>query len=183
MSLQKTREFILQEKMISLTDKGKIMDIDKEVVGTFGGKLIKIGNTYRIRELDETPILTIHEKIISLRSAYTFYKGGEQDEDKYIGKMKQKLVSVKPKYWFEDPNENKVFTMKGNILTLKFKILKDDKVVAEINKKVFKSLIKGTYGIKMNPDLDDDSAMLVLGIVIMLHHEKEENSKKSRRRF
>lgn len=175
MSLQKTRDFMLQEKMISLKDKGKIMNLDKEVIGTFGGKLIKIGNTYRIRDLDETPLLTVHEKVISMRSSYTFYKGGEQDDDKYIGKLKRKLVSVKPKYWFEDPNENKVFTMKGNVLTLKFKILKDNKEVAEIHKKLFKSLIKGTYGIKMAPNLDDDSAMLVLGIVLMLHHEKEEN--------
>jgi uncharacterized protein YxjI len=175
MSLQKTRDFMLQEKMISLKDKGKIMNLDKEVIGTFGGKLIKIGNTYRIRDLDETPVLTVHEKVISMRSSYTFYEGGEQDDDKYIGKLKRKLVSVKPSYWFEDPNENKVFTMKGNIFTLKFKILKDNKVVAEIHKKLFKSLIKGTYGIKISPDLDDDSAMLVLGIVLMLHHEKEEN--------
>ena len=175
MSLQKTREFILQEKMISLTDKGTIMNTNKEVIGTFGGKLIKIGNTYRIRDLEDNPVLTVHEKVISMRSAYTFYKGGEQDEDKYIGKLKRKLVSVKPKYWFEDPNENKVFTMKGNIFTLKFNILKDNKVIAEIHKKFFKSILKGTYGIKIIPDLDDDSAMLVLGIVLMLHHEKEEN--------
>ncbi len=175
MSLQKTREFMLQEKMISLKDKGKIMNLNKEVIGTFAGKVIKIGNTYRIRDLDENPILTVHEKVISMRSAYTFYKGGEQDEDKYIGKLKRKLVAVKPSYWFEDPNENKVFTMKGNILTLKFKILKNNKEIAEIRKKLFKSLLKGTYGVKMSPDLDDDSAMLILGIVLMLHHEKEEN--------
>lgn len=175
MSLQKTRDFMLQEKMISLKDKGKIMNLDKETIGTFAGKLIKIGNTYRIRDLDETPVLTVHEKVISMRSTYKFYKGGEEDEDKYIGKLKRKLVSVKPKYWFEDPNENKVFTMKGNIFTLKFKILKDKKVVADIRKKLFKSLIKGTYGVQMSPDLDDDSALLILGIVLMLHHEKEEN--------
>jgi len=177
--LTSTREFILQEKMISLKDKGKIMNMNKEVIGTFGGKIIKIGNTYRIRELDDTPVLTVHEKIISLRSAYTFYKGGEQDDDKFVGKLKQKLVSIKPSYWFEDANENRVFTMKGNIMTLKFKILKNKKVVAEIKKKLFKSMIKGTYGIQMSPDLDDDSAMLVLGIVLMLHHEKEEKKDSS----
>jgi uncharacterized protein YxjI len=173
--LEKTREFILQEKMISLTDKGVIMNLDKEKIGSFRGKLIKIGNTYRIRDLDENPVLTVHEKVISLRSTYKFYKGGEQDENQFLGQLKRKLVSIKPSYWFEDPNENQLFTMKGNIFTLKFKILKDGKEVAEIHKKLFKSLIKGTYGVKMNPDLDDDSAMLVLGIVLMLHHEKEEN--------
>ena len=154
MSLQKTREFMLQEKMISLRDKGKIMNLNKEVLGTFAGKIIKIGNTYRIRDLNEEPVLTVHEKAISMRSIYKFYKGGEQDDDKYIGELKRKLVAVKPSYWFEDPNENKVFTMKGNIWTLKYKILKDNKVVAEIHKKLFKSLIKGTYGVKMNPDLE-----------------------------
>ncbi|MBA7526464.1 hypothetical protein ES705_18626 [subsurface metagenome] len=178
MSLQKTREFMLNEKMISLTDKGEIRNLDNELLGTFRGKLIKIGNTYRIRDLDEVPILTISEKIISLRSSYKFYRGGEKEDDKLIGQLKRKLVAIKPSYWFEDPNENRVFTMKGNLMTLKFKILKDGQEVAEIRKKLWKSLLKNTFGIKMSPDLDDESAMLILGIVIMLHHEKEENRKR-----
>jgi len=178
MSLQKTREFMLNEKMISLTDKGEIRNLDNELLGTFRGKLIKIGNTYRIRDLNEVPILTISEKIISLRSSYKFYRGGEKEDDQLIGQLKRKLVSIKPSYWFEDPNENRVFTMKGNLMTLKFKILKDGQEVAEIRKKLWKSLLKNTFGIKMSPELDDESAMLILGIVIMLHHEKEENRKR-----
>ena len=174
MSLQKTREFMMREKMISLTDKGEIKNHKEELLGTFRGKLIKIGNTYRIRDLNEVPILTIQEKLISLRATYKFYTGGEKEDDKFIGKLKRKIVSIKPSYWFEDPNENRVFTMKGNIMTLKFKIFKDGQEVAEIRKKLWKSLLKNTFGVKMSPDLDDDSAMLILGIVIMLHHEKEE---------
>ncbi len=169
---------MMNEKMISLTDKGEIKSIDGVLLGTFRGKLIKIGNTYRIRDLDEVPILTISEKIISLRSSYKFYRGGEKEDDKLIGQLKRKLVAIKPSYWFEDPNENKVFTMKGNIMTLKFKILKDGQEVAEIRKKLWKSLLKNTFGVQMSPDLDDESAMLILGIVIMLHHEKEENRKR-----
>jgi len=180
MSLQKTREFMLNEKMISLTDKGEIKNLDGELLGTFRGNLIKIGNTYRIRDLDDVPILTVQEKIISLRSTYKFFKGGEKDNDKFIGQLKRKIISIKPRYWFEDPDENRVFEMKGNLMTLKFKIIKDGKEVAEIRKKLWKSLLKNTFGIKMAPDLDDDSAMLILGIVIMLHHEKEENKKRRR---
>ena len=177
MSLQKTREFMMREKMLSLTDKGEIKNLNDELLGTFRGKLIKIGNTYRIKDLDEVPILTIQEKLISLRATYKFYKGGEKEDDKFIGQLKRKIVSIKPSYWFEDPNENRVFTMKGNIMTLKFKIFKDGQEVAEIRKKLWKSLLKNTFGVKMSPDLDDSSAMLILGIVIMLHHEKEENRK------
>ena len=69
--LVKCRDFMLKEKMISLTDKGEIFNADNnELIGTFRGKLIKIGNTYRIRDLNETPVLTVHEKVISLRSSY-----------------------------------------------------------------------------------------------------------------
>ena len=178
MSLQKCREFMMNEKMLSLTDKGEIRNLENELLGTFRGNLIKIGNTYRIRDTDDVPILTVQEKIISLRSSYKFYKGGEKEDSKLIGKLKRKLVSIKPSYWFEDPNENRVFTMKGNIMTLKFKIFKDGQEVAEIRKKLWKSLLKNTFGVQMSPDLDDDSAMLILGIVIMLHHEKEENQKR-----
>ncbi|MCJ7646987.1 MAG: LURP-one-related family protein [Candidatus Lokiarchaeota archaeon] len=174
--LLKCRNFMLKEKMLSLTDKGEIFNADtNEPIGTFRGKLIKIGNTYRIRDLNEVPLLTVGEKIISLRSSYKFYKGGEKDDSQYLGILKRKLVSIKPSYWYEDPNENRVFEMKGSIFTLKFKIIKDGKEVAEISKKLWKSLLRGHYGVQMNPDLDDDSALLILGIVLMLHHEKEEN--------
>jgi len=92
--------------------------------------------------------------------------------------MKKKIVSIKPKFWFEDPEENKILTMKGNIWALKYKIFKKGKQIAEIHKKLFK--IKGTYGVKIGHDVSDDTAMLVLGIVVMLHHEKEEDQRRRR---
>ena len=178
MSIQKTREFLLQEKWMTIRDKIKVMTVDREEIGWFSAKLLSIGQNYRLYSADdpEKVIFTIKEKVISLRSTYSFYKG-EKDDENLLGKLKQKLVSIKPKYWFEDPDENKIFTMKGSIWKLKYQVLLEDKPVAEISKKLWK--IKDTYGVKMNEDLDDDSAMLILGIVAMLHHEKEEQEKKS----
>ena len=173
MSLQKTREFLLQEKLISFKDKVKIMNPNKEELGYFIGKLIKIGNTYRLHDLQDNVLLTVHEKLISMRATYTFYKGEIKDENMFIGKLKRKLVAIKPTYWFEDPSEKQIFTMKGNIFALKYQILKENKLIAEISQKLFK--IKGTYGVKISPDVDDDTAMLILGIIITLHHEKEES--------
>ncbi|TFG02790.1 MAG: hypothetical protein EU542_04165 [Promethearchaeota archaeon] len=174
MSLQKTREFLLKEKLFSIRDQVKIFNTNQQELGFFKGKIIKIGNTYRLYPIEtpEKAILTVSEKIISMRSSYSFYRGPDKDNDKLIGQLKRKLVSIKPNYWFEDKEGNKLFTMKGNIWALKYKILLEGKEVAQINKKLFK--IKGTYGVKMDPKLDDDSAMLILGIVVMLHHEKEE---------
>jgi len=177
MELAKHREFLLKEKLLSFRDKVKVVTPDKQELGYFKGNIIKIGNTYRLYNIEDeneaNPLITVHEKVISMRSTYTFYTSGEQDDDKMIGKLKRKIVSIKPSYWFEDPNETRLFTMKGNIWQLKYKILYKDDEVAEISKKLFR--IKGTYGVKMRPDVTDDMAVLILGIVVMLHHEKEEN--------
>ncbi len=181
MSLQNTREFLLQEKLFSIRDKVKIMGVDKEELGIFSSKLISIGKNYRLYTIDdqENAILTVKEKAISMRSTYSFFKG-EKDDANLIGKLKAKLISIKPKYWFENPNEKKLFTMKGNIWQLKYKIYLEDKVVAEISKKLWK--IKDTYGVRIDKSVDDDSAMLILGIVVMLHHEKEEEEERRRHR-
>ena len=159
---------------MSFRDKVKVMNPNQEILGYFVGKLIKVANKYRLIDPNENIILVVKEKMISLRATYSFFKTNKEDPDdnELIGRMKRKLVSVKPKYWFEDPNENKVFTMKGNLFALKYTIQKDGNDIAWINKKLFK--IKGTYGVKLDPNLDDDTAMLILGIVVMLHHEKEE---------
>ena len=181
MSLNSTREFLLQEKLFSIRDKVKVMGLDKQELGIFIAKILSIGKNYRLYTMEdqENPILTVKEKVISLRSTYSFFRGDKEDEN-LIGKLKQKLISIKPKFWFEDPDENKLFTMKGNFWKLKYKIFLEDKVIAEISKKLWK--IKDTYGLRMDESLDDDSAMLILGIVVMLHHEKEEQEAKNRRR-
>jgi len=182
--LKETREFILQEKLLSIRDKIRVMTTDRKVVGIFISKILSIGRHYRLYKGEGgepgDEILSVKEKAISLRSSYTFYKG-PKDDGKVLGKMKQKLISIKPKYWFEDPDENRLFTMKGNIWRLKYEILLEDKPVAEVSKKLFK--IKDTYGLRIDPSVDDDSAMLILGIVAMLHEEKEEHEKSNRRRF
>ena len=170
-SLLKTRAFNMKEKMFSLKDKIKVFDKEGNELGYFQGKLIKIGNTFRLRDNDENLILTVKEKAISMRSTYSFYWGEKEDEN-LIGKLKQKLVSIRPKYWFEDPEGEKLFEMKGKIFRMKYQINLKGKTVAEIKKKLFK--IKDSYGVQMSDDLSDKDAMLVLGIVVMLHHEMEE---------
>jgi uncharacterized protein YxjI len=176
MSLQNTREFILEEKIGSFKDKVYVYNDDKEKLGYFEGKLIKIGNTFRLYDMNDTPLYTIDEKLISMRSTYTFYKGGEKEDDKMLGKLKQKLVSFRPKYYFENPEGEKVFEAKGKIFRLKYEIEKDGNEVAEISQKILKSIIQDSYGVRIDRDVSDEDVMIILGMVIMLHHEKEEQN-------
>lgn len=172
--LLKTREFVLSEKLISTRDQVNAMDVNGNLLGIFSSKLLYIGGrTYRLYDVkdENTAILTVKEKALAVRSTYTFYKGDKKDANE-IGKLKQELISFTPRFWFEDPSGNVLFTMKGDLFALDYKIFKEDTVVAEVSRELFH--ITDTYGVRMDPYLDDDTAMVVLGTVIMLHHEKEE---------
>ncbi|MGZ7167778.1 MAG: LURP-one-related family protein [Halobacteriota archaeon] len=172
--LLKTREFVLSETLISTRDQVNVMDVSGNLLGIFSSKLLYVGGrTYRLYDVkdENTAILTVKEKAVAVRSTYTFYKGDKKDENE-IGKLKQELVALTPHFWFEDPLGNMLFTMKGDLFALDYKIFRGDAVVAEISRELFH--IRDTYGVRMDPYLDDVTAMIVLGTVIMLHHEQEE---------
>lgn len=169
---------MLSEKLFSVRDKVNVMDLNKNPLGIFARKLLVVGGAmYRLYDVadEDTTISTVKEKLIAVRPTYTFYRGDEKDANE-LGKLRQELVSFGPKFWFEDPSGNTRFRMKGNLLELHYKIFKEDNPVAEINRELFH--IRDAYGVRMDPRLDDDTAMLVLGIVIMLHHEREEREER-----
>ncbi len=174
-ALKSTREFLLEEKIGSLKDKIYIYNSNQEKLGYFQGKLIKIGNTFRLYDINDTPLYTISEKMVSMRSTYEFFKGGEKDDDKLLGKLKQKLVSIRPKFYFEDPDGEEIYEAKGKVYRLKYDIEKDGDTVAEISQKILKSIIQDSYGVRIDKGVSDEEAMIILGMVVMLHHEKEEN--------
>jgi uncharacterized protein YxjI len=172
--LLKTREFVLSEKLISAWDKVNVTDLNGNLLGIFARKLLVVGGAmYRLYDVadEDTTILTVKEKLVAVRPTYTFYRGDEKDANE-IGKLKRELVSLLPRFWFEDPSGNTLFTMKGNLFELDYEIFKENNPVAEISRELFH--IRDTYGVRMDPRLDDDTSMVVLGIVIMLHHEREE---------
>ncbi len=172
--LLKAREFLLSEELFSVQDKVRVMDINENPLGIFAAKLFVVGGrVYRLYDVadESTTILTVKEVAIALRSTYTFYRG-EKKEENEIGTLKQELVSFGPSFWFEDPSGNRLFTMRGDLFGLDYEILKENDRVAEISRELFH--ITDTYGVRIDPGLDDDTAMVILGIVIMLHHEKEE---------
>ncbi len=172
--LLKTREFVLSEKLFSLRDQVNVMDVTGDPLGIFVSEFLYIGGrTYRLYDItdEHTPILTVKEKALAVRSTYTFYKGEKREENE-TGKLTQELVALTPHFWFEDPSGNTLFRMEGDLFALDYRIVRGDTVIAEISRELFH--ITDTYGVRMDPRLDDDTAMIALGAVIMLHHEKEE---------
>ena len=174
MTLQKTRSFILSKRNIMI-GKYWIDNANRERLGYFTGELKKLGREFLLRDLqdEENPLMTILEKRIKgSKHIYEFYKGGEGQGGGFIGTIIEKY-----RYWFVDLMENKLFEMDGDIWRWKY-IIFSGKRLARVYEKLFKGLlpkrlIENTYGVQINPNLDDDTAMLVLSFVVMLHYERK----------
>jgi uncharacterized protein YxjI len=114
-------------------------------------------------------LYTITEKSSSMRSTYIFYKGGIKDEDGIVGKLKQKIMSISAKYWFEDPDGNtEIYRIKKNFFKSKCKIQKKENIVARANKKILKSIVKDTAVAKIDELISNEEAMLILSIILWI---------------
>ncbi|MFX1503394.1 MAG: LURP-one-related/scramblase family protein [Promethearchaeota archaeon] len=174
MELKKRREFILRDKLLSIRDIVRVMDPEQNLVGNFVRKILSIRALFRLRDIDEKPVMVIRQKLASVRGTFKFFESdenGDPDESKFLGKMKRKLVSIKPKYWFENPLEERIFNIKGNIMGLKYSIIKDGSEIARISKKFWR--VRDTYGLKINKELNDQMAMIILCTVMVLQYEIE----------
>ncbi|MFX1312132.1 MAG: LURP-one-related/scramblase family protein [Promethearchaeota archaeon] len=174
MELKNRREFILRDKLVSIHDIVRVMDPEQNLVGNFVRKIFSIRALFRLMDIDERPIMVIRQKLASLRGTFKFFEpneNGDPDETKFLGKMKRKLIAIKPKFWFENPLEERVFNIKGNIMGLKYSIIKDGSEIARISKKFWR--IRDTYGLKINKDLNDQIAMIILCTVMVLQYEIE----------
>lgn len=174
-SLAGRREFYLKQKL-SWKGKVDIMDPDtREGIGYFNRKVWSIRQHYRLYNNNDQLEMIIRSKI-SLKPTFKFYLGTPDEEiheDQYIGRLRQKLLSFRPKYYFEDPEENQVFEIKGKFTGYKFKFIQDGDVVGEISKKFFK--IRDTYGVRIDPGQSDLMTLVMLASVIMIHAQQENN--------
>ena len=179
MLLAKQRDFLLREKLFSLKDKVDIMDpLTQEPVGSVERKIFSIRTLYRLYNRGFLNEMIVQQKLLSFPAAYKFYTGndnGEPEDAACLGILKKKFLSLAPSYWFETPDGKRVFEMRGDFVGLTYGVVQDGKEIADISRTFW--AIRDTYGIRINPEVPDQMALLVLCSVIVIHaiHEARKN--------
>ncbi|MHA1611107.1 MAG: LURP-one-related/scramblase family protein [Promethearchaeota archaeon] len=169
MSLITKREFLVRDKVFSVSGKKAISDPNtKEEIGFFKSRAIQLAKKFRLTDLDDNSIMIIAEKGISFRATFNFYEGlmdNSFDKGQHLGKLKKK-IAIRMKFWFEDPSGQTLYEFKGNFRKLDYQITNSRGVVAEISKKFF--AFKDTYGVRIMASCSDREAMLLLSMVAAL---------------
>jgi uncharacterized protein YxjI len=182
MNLAKRREFLMRERWFSLRDKVSVMDpATQEPVGHFQRKIFTIRTLYRLYDLSGEVELIVQQKLWAVRPTYKFFRGnpsGEPDEIALLGILKRKLFSFRPVYWFESPDGTRQFEANGNFFGLNYEIVENGRIIGSVSKKFW--AIRDTYGLRIEPTVPDQTALLLLGVVMVIHAIHEGREHKSR---
>ena len=174
MALESRREFALKQKYWSIRDKNMIFDAEGTEIGYFIRKLFALRATYFIKDASDATALVIQQKIRSWNPAFKFYRSASKEdkeavnEEEYLGILKKKVWSVRQRYWFENMDGERLFDIVGNIWALQFQVMKGDKTITMISRKLW--AIADNYGVQIDPDVPDAEALLILGSIVVLHY-------------
>jgi len=182
MNLAKRREFLMRERWFSLWDKVEVMDpVTQGVVGHFQRKLLSIRTQYRLQDPLGDIELIVQQKLLAWRPTYKFFGGnpsGEPYEVGFLGILRRGFLALYPHYWFEAPDGTRRFEVNGDFFGLSYDIVENGRSIGSVSKKFW--AIRDTYGLRIEPAVPDQTALLLLGAVMVIHAIQEKRERRSR---
>jgi len=168
----------MRERWFSLWDKVEVMDpVSQAPVGHFQRKLFSLRTQYSLQEPLGDIELIVQQKLLAWRPTYKFYSGnlsGEPDEAGFLGVLTRSFFALWPRYRFDAPDGTRRFEVNGDFFGLSYDIIENDRCIGKVSKALF--AIRDTYGLKIEPTVPDQTALLLIGAVMTIHaiHEKRE---------
>jgi len=178
MTLASRREFLIRERWFSLWDKVDVMDpVTQEPVGDFQRKIFTLRTLYRLENLLGRIELIVQQKLWAWRPTYKFFLGnptGDPVESDLLGILRRGLLPFYPHYWFETPDGTRKFDVDGDLFSLNYDVFENGQHIGSVAKTFW--AIRDTYGLRIDQEVPDQTALLLLGAVMVIHaiHEKRE---------
>jgi len=170
--LTSAREFLIKEKLFSLNERMEIMDPRSQtVLGYFHSKFFTLPKKYWLTHADEQPIIGIERRMFTLMTKFNFFEAGPQETlsmNRLLGSLEKQFNFFTPKYYFKTPNGNVIYEIQGNFWERNFQVIHNGMIVAEISKKFWSWT--DTYGIRIEPEINDEEAMIILTMVVVLDY-------------
>ena len=163
-------KYIMKSKLIRIQENFWVKNEEGKEVYFLDKKLISIGLRFDIKKDDEI-VYSIKEKIIKLLPFPTYrVLNGEEK----VAKVRKQLSIIKDKIKVSS-NKYGDFKIKGNLFDYSYKIYKDNKVVAKVDKKIF--AFTDNYGVDI--DFEDEAFVLSLVVIIddIIDKQREKKDK------
>ncbi len=150
-------KLLFKQRFISLFDSYDVYNESNEIYFKVKGKFA-IGRHFKIYNSNDEEIGRLRQKLFTILPKYKIYKN-----DQKLGEIKKQLTLFTPKFKINFNN----YTVKGNFFEWDYNVYKDNKEVAKISKELFH--LVDTYII----DVNTDDALIALMIVIAIDAIKD----------
>ena len=170
--LTSAREFLIREKFFSINERMEILDPSSQtILGYFRSKFFTLPKKYWLTHPDEDPIIGIEKRMLTFMPKFNFFEAGPQETlsmNRPLGTLEKKFSFFTPKYHYIAPNGTLIYEIQGNFWERNFQVIEQGRIVAEISKKFWSWT--DTYGIRINPEKNDQEAMILLTMVVVLDY-------------
>lgn len=158
-------KYYIKQKVFTLRDNFSIKDYSQNDVFQVQGKFMSLTNKLELLNMNGSQVLHSKKQLFRLLPVYNIYS----NHDEELAVIKKKF-SFKPK--FEVTMIGQDYTVEGSFFAHNFGIIKDEREVATITKKVF------SFGDSYEIDiLDETHKELLLFVVIIIDQVIHEGQK------
>lgn len=157
--------YLVRQKIFSFGDNFTIKDEQGNDRYIVQGKVFSFGDKLKLMDLMGNELFYIEQQLFRFLPEYYIYAGGQQ-----MASVKKQLSFFRPKFVIDSVYGS--YEIEGNIFDYDFRIYKDGKIVASINKKWF--AFSDSYGVEI-AEGEDHAFLLTLAIVIdqVLHDDRK----------
>ncbi|MBE3101987.1 MAG: LURP-one-related family protein [Firmicutes bacterium] len=157
-------KYAIKQKIFTFGDSFAIRDETGNDCYMVKGQIFALGNKLRIYDMQGQELVYIEQKLFRFLPEYNIYY-----KDQLHATVKKEFTFFKPKFQIQSTLGN--YRAEGNVWSMDFSILRDEKLVAQISKAWF--AWSDTYGVDI-AEGEDAPLMLALVIVIdqVLHQNK-----------
>lgn len=160
-------KYLVRQKLFALNDSFYITNNHKEPVFQIEGKIFSLGNKLNIYDMSGNQLIYIEQKLFKFLSEYEIYEA-----NRVVASVKKKLSFFKPKIDIVSDYGN--FQIKGNVFAYDFSILRDGRVIADVNKKLIS--FSDTYSVRIAEGEKDDFILSLVIVIDQIFHDNNHNN-------
>lgn len=159
-------KYLVRDRIFAIGDDYWIEDADGRKAFLVDGKAMRLRDTLEIKDPTGQVLITLREKMFSLRDAMTIERGGEP-----LATIRKKRLSLLRNHYRVTLVEGTELDVSGRILDREFAIEYDGELLADVSRR--RLHVRETYGVDVVREDADQALLLAVAVCVIRMAEKE----------
>lgn len=159
-------KYLVRDKIFAIGDDYWIDDEHGRHAFLVDGKALRLRDTLELKDRDGRVLVTLRQKLLSLRDAMTIERDGEA-----LATIRRKRLSLLRNHYRVTLAEGTVLDVSGRILDREFAVEYDGELLAHISRRWL--TLRDTYGVDVVREDADSALLIAVAVCVIRLAEKE----------